>query len=68
MKIRFAVSIDDGKRYEISGSSLLNDEQVFEAIENQSTFRVTEEITQFFELDTETLEVVKSMFYKMENS
>lgn len=68
MKIRFAVSIDDGKRYEISGSSWLNDEQVFEAIKNQSTFRVTEEITQFFELDTETLEVVKSMFYKMEHS
>ena len=69
MKIRFAVSIDgDDKRYEISGSSLLNDEEVFETIENQAIFPITEEITQFFELDTETLKVVKSIFYKMEDS
>jgi hypothetical protein len=66
MKIRFAVAIE-GKNYEVSGSYLLNDEEVFDNIKDQSIFPVNEENIQFFEMDTETCEVDKSIFYKMED-
>lgn len=66
MKIRFAVAIE-GKNYEVSGFYLLNDEEVFDNIKDQSIFPVNEENIQFFEMDTETGEVDKSIFYKMED-
>jgi hypothetical protein len=66
MKIRFAVAIE-GKNYEVSGSYLLNDEEIFDNIKDQSIFPVNEENIQFFEMDTETGEVDKSIFYKMED-
>lgn len=66
MKIRFAVAIE-GKNYEVSGSYLLNDEEIFNSIKYQSIFPVNEENIQFFEMDTETGEVDKFIFYKMED-
>jgi hypothetical protein len=66
MKIRFAVAIE-GKNYEVSGSYLLNDEEIFDTLKDQAIFPVNEENVQFFEMDTETGEVDKSIFYKMED-
>lgn len=65
MKIRFAVAIE-GKNYEVSGSYLLNDEEIFDNIKEQSIFPVNEENIQFFEMDTETGKIDKSIFYKEE--
>lgn len=66
MKIRFAVAIE-GKNYEVSGSYLLNDEEIFDTIKDQAIFPVNEENIQFFEMDTETGEIHESIFYKMED-
>jgi hypothetical protein len=56
MKIRFAV-LENEKDFEVTGSYLLNDEEVKESLIDQAISRSKEGNVQFYEMDTESMTV-----------